>query len=248
MRLSVLAATLLSACAAIPALADEAPASTFTGNLGVASEYTYRGLAQSNNRPAVQGGFDYAHSSGFYIGNWNSSISWIGDAGLGASAATEMDFYGGYKKTIGDFSFDVGSLYYYYPGNYGGSWTDAYSKPNTLEFYGAVGWKWFTAKYSVATTSVFGNRGSNGSGYAELNFAYDLGQGWGLAAHAGHQQVKDVKGASYSDYKLGVSKDWGVVTTTASYTMTTANKDFYYNSVNSDLGKSRLSLLVGKTF
>lgn len=250
MRLSIIAASLLSAFAALPALAEDAPASphTFTGNVAVASEYTYRGLAQTNNRPAIQGGFDYSHASGLYVGNWNSSISWIGDAGLGASASTEMDVYAGFKKAFGDFTFDVGSLYYYYPGNYGGTWSDVYAKPNTLELYGAASWKWFTLKYSNATTSVFGNRGSNGSGYSEANFAYDLGDGWGVNAHAGHQQIKHTYNASYSDYKVGVTKDWGFVTTGLAWTGTTAKKDFYFNTVNSDLGKSRVTLTVSKTF
>jgi len=68
----------------------------FSANLSLTNDYRYRGISQSNFRPAIQGGFDYAHSSGFYIGNWNSSISWISDAasaaGNSASAPIEMDF------------------------------------------------------------------------------------------------------------------------------------------------------------
>ncbi|MEY3840800.1 MAG: hypothetical protein RIR08_1537, partial [Pseudomonadota bacterium] len=68
------------------ALAQSAPApapapatSPITANVTVVNDYRYRGMTQSNYKPAIQGGFDYAHESGFYIGNWNSSISWIGD-------------------------------------------------------------------------------------------------------------------------------------------------------------------------
>ena len=46
-----------------------------TANVSLTSDYRYRGISQSNLQPAIQGGFDYAHPSGFYIGNWNSSIS-----------------------------------------------------------------------------------------------------------------------------------------------------------------------------
>ena len=93
------------------ALAQSAPApapapatSPITANVTVVNDYRYRGITQSNFQPAIQGGFDYAHESGFYIGNWNSSIAWISDAasaiGKSASAPIEMDFYAGFKKEL----------------------------------------------------------------------------------------------------------------------------------------------------
>src|SRR5215210_6725440 len=105
---------------------DAAPAPTpehnFTGNVGLFSQYIFRGLTQTNRHPAVQGGFDYAHSSGFYAGTWASNISWLrenasftGPGGVtvpngtyGEGGSLEWDFYGGYKGTIKDFSYDVG--------------------------------------------------------------------------------------------------------------------------------------------
>ena len=128
--ISAVAAGLLSGLAHTPAFAaDEPEASPITANVTIVNDYRYRGLTQSNFKPAIQGGFDYAHESGFYIGNWNSSISWIGD-GYGAygypstnnrsvSAPIEMDFYAGFKREfIGEgFATDVGVLQYYYPTN-----------------------------------------------------------------------------------------------------------------------------------
>ncbi|MDF3885554.1 TorF family putative porin, partial [Cupriavidus basilensis] len=84
---------------AAPAFAQNAPDAAaaevsphvFTANVTLASEYRYRGLMQTNRRPAIQGGFDYTHSSGFYLGNWNSSISWLGDSNPQVSAPIEMD-------------------------------------------------------------------------------------------------------------------------------------------------------------
>lgn len=95
-------------------MADPSP-HTLTANVSLASEYRYRGLMQTNRRPAIQGGFDYAHSSGFYLGNWNSSISWLGDSNPEVSAPIEMDFYGGFKNAFGDgkWNYDVGVLQYY---------------------------------------------------------------------------------------------------------------------------------------
>jgi uncharacterized protein (TIGR02001 family) len=112
----------LRACAAavvlaLPALAGAQSAAkpepefTFTGNAGVFSDYRFRGMTQTNYGPAFQGGFDFAHKSGFYLGNWNSNVEQL----LYNGASLEMDFYGGYKTSFGDFGVDVGALYYFYP-------------------------------------------------------------------------------------------------------------------------------------
>lgn len=191
-----------------------APANPFTGNVTLASEYLYRGIAQTRGKPAIQGGFDYAHPSGFYIGTWGSSISWLNDAGA-IGAGLEIDVYGGYKGTVsGDLTYDVGVLTYNYPGTYPAALFAA--KPDTTEVYGALTWKWLTAKYSVTTGNLFGQKNpttgkkSDGSGYFDLTATYDLGGGWGVNGHAGHQTVKDFTAASYSDWKLGVTKDIGI--------------------------------------
>src|SRR5690606_10460802 len=103
-----------------------------TANVTVASQYRYRGIIQTNNKPALQGGFDITHSSGFYLGNWNSTISWLDDTDPDVSAPLEMDFYGGFRGNITpDVTFDVGVLQYYYPGDYPGG----YTSPDTTEAY-----------------------------------------------------------------------------------------------------------------
>ena len=128
--ISAAAVALLSGLACTSAFAEEAAAeapevSPITANVTVVNDYRYRGISQSNFKPAIQGGFDYAHESGFYIGNWNSSISWISDSyansylgtASSVSAPIEMDFYGGFKKEfLGEgFASDFGVLQYYYP-------------------------------------------------------------------------------------------------------------------------------------
>src|SRR4051812_20194465 len=117
MRKSLLALAVASALA-VPSLASAqtaapaaAPASphTFTGNMGLVTEYRFRGIDQTYGKPAIQGGFDYSHSSGLYVGNWNSNVN----SGAGYPAGNiEMDFYGGYKPTFGDWAFDIGTIYY----------------------------------------------------------------------------------------------------------------------------------------
>ena len=252
-----------------------APASphTFTGNVGFATEYLYRGIAQTRGKPALQGGFDYAHASGLYAGVWGSNISWIGDAVAGASASLEIDVYGGYKGSLGgDFGYDIGVLTYNYPGT-GKTVTGVQElKQDTTEVYGALSWKWLTVKYSHSTGALFGwpkNPGAltdetTGSGYLELNAAYDLGNGWGITGHIGDQKVKGNGPASYSDYKLGVTKDvgFGVVGLAYSSTnaqdscigaaATTANDVYCFvnnNGTNAySAGKDKLVATFSKTF
>src|ERR1700674_724106 len=74
-----------------------APDNAFTASVALHSEYLFRGLTQTNRRPTLQGGFDYAHSSGFYAGVWASNISWISDAAPGVSASPESGFYSATK-------------------------------------------------------------------------------------------------------------------------------------------------------
>ena len=85
-----------------------APESSLSFNVGAVSDYRYRGISQSRLKPAVQGGFDYADKSGFYVGAWASSIKWIKDAG--GDASVEVDLYGGYKGALGVVSYDLGFL------------------------------------------------------------------------------------------------------------------------------------------
>ncbi len=229
------------------AQAAAAPASPITYNVGVVSDYLFRGVSQTHGRPALQGGIDYAHSSGFYLGAWASQITWVKDM-LG-SGRTEIDVYGGYKNAFagGDWNYDIGYITYNYPGSGKAIPTNlvtgvaGMAKPNTQEAYGAIGYKWLTAKYSVATSSHFigWNGGSNldkntrGSDYLELNANYEMGNGWTLIGHVGQQKVKgsvtssaalgSVLSASYKDWKVGVSKDVGFGTVTLAYSDTDAS-------------------------
>jgi uncharacterized protein (TIGR02001 family) len=236
MRKTLVAAAIAGAFS-IPAIAiaADAPAAgphTFTGNVALTSEYLYRGIAQTRGKPALQGGFDYSHASGLYAGVWGSTISWIGDAVPGASASLEIDLYGGYKGTIaGDLGYDVGVLTYVYPGS--GKTVAGLQelKQDTTEVYGALSWKWLTLKYSRSTTALFGwakfgqplTEKTTGSGYLELNAAYDLGNGWGVTGHVGDQRVKGNGPASYTDYKIGVTKDAGFGVFGLAYSTTNAN-------------------------
>jgi uncharacterized protein (TIGR02001 family) len=266
MKKSFLAALAVTLAGVAPAVvqAQAAPAAapasphTFTGNLTIASEYRYRGIAQTNSKPAVQGGFDYAHSSGFYLGNWNSNVSWLSDGGAGTvSNSIEMDFYGGYKMAFGDITLDVGGLYYYYPGTY----PSGFTSPNTFEIYAGLSWKFLSLKYSHSLTNLFGFVDSKGSGYLDLTGTFEIGNGFNFVAHVGHQsipsgsvggvQVRASGDCSYTDYKLGVTKEAMGLTWAASYIDTDAKGNAgqcYRNLFNKDLGRGTVVVQVTKNF
>ena len=277
-----LAASGLFATAAFAQTAPAAPeapeASPLTANVSVTSDYRYRGISQSNFKPAIQGGFDYAHESGFYIGNWNSSISWISDAAPATAntnnrvtAPVEMDFYAGIKKElIGEgFASDLGVLQYYYPTS-GLNVSGTAANPNTTEIYAAQNFTFGGltgfAKFSYSVSPIFGFANSTGSYYPDLTMNYDTGV-WGLAlnAHVGYQYVAgNVQGStpnvtngslySYTDWKLGVTKDFGAgLSLSAAYIGTDAGKNAagtynYVSPAGKNLGGSTGVLTLTKTF
>ncbi|MGE8686693.1 MAG: TorF family putative porin [Achromobacter sp.] len=237
-------------CAAeTPSVETPASASryTLTANLTLASQYRYRGLMQSNNKPAIQGGFDLAHASGFYLGNWNSSISWLDDADSRVSAPVEMDVYGGYKGNLArDVPVDLGVLQYYYPGDYPSHFTS----PDTTELYAGIGYGPFMFKYSIALTNLFGFADSKYSQYFDLSGNLDTGV-WGLTlnAHIGRQAVRNVDNGSYVDWKLGLTKDVGQnLSVSLAYLDTNADRAVYTNSRGRDMGRATGLLSLTKTF
>jgi uncharacterized protein (TIGR02001 family) len=254
-KLVVPLALATAATASISAQAQQAaPApSPVTGNVTLASEYRFRGIDQTYGKPAIQGGFDYSHASGVYLGNWNSNVS----QGAGFPGGNiEMDFYGGWKKAFGDVGADVGFIYYAYPG------TDP--KIDNKEVYAGATWKFLSAKFFYALDDYFsvkgpGGESTKGTTYLDLAANWDLGRGWGLVGHWGHTKFKHVPDGSYSDWKLGVTKDLAGWVLGAAYVGTNAKGscsgagEFYcfFNTSGSarrDAGRSTIVLSVGKTF
>ena len=84
-----------------------------SGNVSLVSDYVYRGFSQTLEEPAIQGGLDIAFPYDLYLGTWASSVNF----GPGSEAALELDVYGGIAPSFGGFDFDLGALYYGYPGS-----------------------------------------------------------------------------------------------------------------------------------
>jgi uncharacterized protein (TIGR02001 family) len=265
MRKSLLTLSVAAALGA-PAIAQAqtapaAPASphTLTGNISLVSEYRFRGIDQTFGQPALQGGFDYAHSSGIYVGNWNSNVS----EGAGFPGGNlEMDFYGGWKKSFGDFGLDIGAIYYYYPGTDASGFTNngktGNGKVNNKEVYIGGSWKFLSLKYFYSVDDYFSVPDTKGSNYVDLGFSYDLGSGWGVNAHYGVLKFKNVTNGDYNDWKLGVTKDINGWVLGAAYVDTDAKGDCgaaelycFPNSIGTktkDAGRSTVVLSVSKSF
>lgn len=232
-KLAVLLSSLV-ASGAVLAQTAPAPDYTLSANLGVVSDYKYRGISQTRRDPALQGGLDFSHKSGFYLGTWASSIKWIED--VGGNADAEVDVYGGFKFAGGPIGFDVGVLRYLYPS------ADISPSPYTTEVYAAGTWGPATLKYSHAVTNLFGFADSEGSYYVDLNATFDTGF-WGLTftPHVGYQKVKNNDAASYTDWSLALGKDFGNGFS-ASLAWVDTDTDAYIGA-GEDLGKG--SFVVG---
>jgi uncharacterized protein (TIGR02001 family) len=214
--------------AAPAAAAPAAPASpwTVTTNVNLVSDYYFRGISQTWHKPAVQGGLDISHSSGFYIGTWLSNVSEEQFPGGGL----EIDYYGGYNGTFGDaikdLGWTVGGYGYYYPGAHLAPVAPATSNEdmNTFELNAGLSYKWLSTKVSVDVTDWYGanrntgfNSDTKGSYYWQLDAAYPIGD-WTLVGHVAREEISsDLAKAnlpatstetdpSYWDYKFGVSK------------------------------------------
>jgi uncharacterized protein (TIGR02001 family) len=247
-------AALLAACGSVsaqtaqsgqtaqtPAPAAAAPASPFSFNVGVVTDYRFRGISQSRLRPALQGGVDFAHDSGFYLGLWASTIKILKDV-PGGKGDLELDLYGGYKGKINDnFAYDLGVLRYQYPRE------NFPTTVNTTELYGAVTYGPATLKYSHAISGqTFGVANSRGSYYLEAAATFDIGSGFALTPHIGRQHF-DGSGnnvASYTDISLGLTKDMGNgISLSGTLVSTNANTSFYASPANGkNLGKTGLVL------
>jgi len=151
-----------------------------TANVGFTSDYAWRGVTQSANDPAVQGGFDYAKGAAS-VGIWGSSINW----GPGA----EMDFYGSYSFG----PVNVGAIYYYYP-SAGGSFYE-------VNVGGDVGPVSLMASYTPD------NAGSGVSAtYVEASYSLEMTKGVNLDLHVGNGDIYQTASlGNATDYSIGVS-------------------------------------------
>lgn len=249
-------ALVLAGLVGVPAvvIAAETSPHSLSANVGMYSNYVFRGISQTGGDPAVQGGLDYTHSSGFYLGTWGSNVGWIEDYQGYASGNVEIDVYGGFRGGIGktDLTYDLGAIQYLYPGKKAGA-VDA----DTTELYAALGWKWFTAKYSYyVSDEVFGFANADGSDYLDISASVPIGEtGLTAGAHWGTFNFKNNGAQDYTDWKVSLAYDMGKLSTVTSgvtlgvmYTDTDADKSVWTDGNIEFLGKSTTTVWISKAF
>ncbi len=242
MRKSILSLALLGlfATANTAAYAEEAASDwAFSANVAYTSDYYVRGLSQNWHDPALQGGFDVEHSSGFYVGTWASNVS----ANTFPDASLEVDVYAGYGGEIGDsgVGYSVGVIGYLYPN---GSWgqcvgcvqndNTTVADDNSWDTYEAnfgLSYSYFSAQVSTTLGNWFGVDTDTGfdddtkfTTYVELNADFPFGNGWTLSGHVGRMNITaEVEAGSYNDgvtysggdldytdYKLAITKEFSL--------------------------------------
>lgn len=192
-----------------------------SANVTLGTDYIFRGASQTDDDAALSGGFDYAHSSGFYLGTWASNVNFdIGDD----AAHLEVDIYGGYSNEFGDtgIGYDIGMLRYIYPGTSGGDFNEAY-----------VGLSYSYFSVGVAhSEDVFGS--SEAATYYSAGFDYELPYAIGLSATIGYYDYDDYADSigstddSATDWSIGLSKELAGLTFGLTYTdLDSEGEDFY---------------------
>ncbi|MBD1387939.1 hypothetical protein IC617_00715 [Neiella sp. HB171785] len=198
---TLIASAIVAATLSAPAMAVEG----LSANAAATSNYLWRGVTQSDDSAAVSGGIDYEHASGFYAGTWVSTVDFGGNEVDGLDTSYEIDFYAGYGGTVGDFSYDVGYVYYAYP--------DDSADIDLGELYGSVSYSFLTVGVAYLLNSgddAFSDGMDDDWLYYSADAAFEVAEGLELGLHVGYfdgDSVEDWFGDSYVDYSASLSKD-----------------------------------------
>lgn len=206
---------------------DESP---FSANVGFTSDYVFRGVSQTLEEPAVQGGFDYAHASGFYAGVWGSNVNF----GDGDEAHLEFDVYAGYSAEVGKLGYDLGLVYYAYPG------ASSSLDYDFLEAYGSLSYDFGSFSLSGGlnvSPDFFGSTGT--ATYVFIGASVPLGDTFTVSADLGRQDIEDAD--DYIHWRLGVAAS------AAGFDFDLSYHDTDWDN-GGDLADSRLVLSVSRSF
>jgi uncharacterized protein (TIGR02001 family) len=186
-----------------------------SGNIALTTDYRFRGISQSDEDLAVQGGFDAEFGPGFYVGIWGSSVDFDTN-GPCCDGSLELDYYGGWSSSIGDtdFGIDVGYIYYDYPGDSG-------DEGDYQEFY--VGGSWrdlsigvhYSDDYYAETDEFWYVYGDYSFGLFDTGLTVDLHVGYNMLEEDGGFLATDED--AYTDYSVGLTYSWASVDWTLAY-------------------------------
>lgn len=214
MHKSLAIAIALATTAIAPAAyAQEEPADdiTVTGNVAITSQYRLRGISQTDEDMAVQGGITVGHSSGLYVGAWASNLAGFGTFG---GSNMELDAIVGFSKPVGAVTLDAGLIWYFYPGTSGHDYGEVYASASAP--LGPVKAK-FGANYAWKDTTSLG--GDNLWLYTDWSFPIE-GTPITLKAHGGYTTGDAFLAGpdgDYFDYSVGVDLTYKNLTLNVSY-------------------------------
>ena len=218
-KASCLMATVLAVSA--PVVYADSP-HEFSANVAIATDYLFRGISQTDNGPAVSGGFDYTYvPMGFYLGTWASSIE-FNDGG----SPVEIDYYGGFAGELSNgIGWDIGAIYYDYPqGDDAGLGADL----EYFEVYGSLGytfaapWDPTVGVFVAYSPDFFGETGDAVAVEGSLGLSLPI-WGLGLSTSIGHQDVDEI--GEYQYWSVGLSKDISIFTFDVTYSGTADTSD-----------------------
>lgn len=201
-----------------------------SANVTFTSDYVFRGISQTDESFAVQGGFDYSFGNGVYLGTWASTID---DAGFNGATA-EIDLYAGVSGSLGDsgLGWDLNAVYYYYPDQTGSDVNINFIEINPSLTWSGIGG--LTASLGVAYSNDYFFE-SGDSFYYSLNASMPLMNKLTVAAHVGHQTIEenDTFGVpDYTDWSLGVSTNLVGLGWSLAYIDTTVDDDECFSGSN----------------
>jgi len=197
-----------------------------SGNVALTTDYVFRGVSQTDNQFALQGGFDYAHESGFYAGTWASNVDSNFFSGTSTDPQIELDLYAGFSGELENgVGYDVGILHYDYPG---------YSASDTNEVYVSGSYNNFTVSFNYSDELSF--IGSDESAwYLAAGYDMDLPEDFGLSLHVGLNDGDAYDTTSYPtqyvDWSVGLSKSVGGVDLGLTYTDTDDDGETLFGGV-----------------
>jgi uncharacterized protein (TIGR02001 family) len=214
-----------------------------SANVALTTDYRFRGISQSDESAAVQGGFDIEFGPGFYIGTWGSSVDFGSDNETGSFGTLELDYYAGWASSIGDtdFGVDVGVLYYDYPGD------TVDPEGDYLEFYVGGSWKdlslyvHYSDDYYAETDEFW---------YVAADYSFGLLENLSVDLHVGVNFLEEDGGFlssdedQYTDYSVGVTYSWASVDFSLAWVGTDLDDDDYFGS---DLADDTAVFTVSKS-
>ncbi|ALO35190.1 hypothetical protein CMT41_11000 [Colwellia sp. MT41] len=166
------------------ASADDA----FSANIGITSNYIWRGITQSDDNFSVSAGADYNHESGFYLGTWAATVDFNDDTNF------EYDFYSGYQTNFANIDWDIGYIYYGYQGEDNLAFSEVYLRASYETLSLAV-----STLVDNDTDGEFGD-----SHYFEAAYGFSLPYEISLDLHAGYYNLP--ADADYNDFNISLSK------------------------------------------